>query len=160
MKMYKKLHLISVLLLTMVAVVSLNSCKKETISGVELDEKQLVAGRLAGTWASPSAVVVPESVSTEVFGGMRLVFTTDEQGYPAAFTAKDCPIIFSNTAGTWNINGTEEQATVSLTGITPVDEMDIKISGQHMVLSFHMGWENTETGETGQGDFSVTLTRQ
>jgi len=145
---------------SLLLILSLGACKKEMISGTELDQDQLVAGRLAGTWAKPTQVVVPEQVSDQVFGDMRVVFTTDEKGYPASFIAKDCPIIFSNDAGSWKIAQADGKSKVLLTGVTPVDEMEAKISGTNLVLTFHMGWENTETGATGKGDFSVTLVRQ
>ena len=146
--------------LAVLLLLSLVGCKKDLISGVALDQEQLIAGRLAGTWAKPTQVLVPEQVSDQVFGDMRIVLTTDDKGYPASFIAKDCPIIFSANAGTWNVAHTDGKSKLLLTGVTPVDEMEAKISGSNLILTFQMGWENTETGATGKGDFSVTLVRQ
>ena len=137
----------------------LSSCKENPISTTELDDIQLVAGRIDGTWGKPSGIETPDDLPAEIFGDMRLVFTTDNDGYPAQFMAKDCPIVFSSSAGTWSVSGTETSATVSLSEVLPVDEITIAVTGTTMTISFYMGWENTETGETGQGDFRVTLTR-
>ncbi|RKD88257.1 hypothetical protein [Mangrovibacterium diazotrophicum] len=137
----------------------LSSCKENPISTTELDDVQLVAGRIDGTWGDPSGIETPDDLPTEIFGDMRLVFTTDNDGYPARFVAKDCPIVFSSSASTWSVSGTESSATVSLTDVSPVDEIAVVVTGTTMTISFYMGWENTETGETGQGDFRVTLTR-
>jgi len=137
-----------------------SSCEKEVMNGTVGNPEQLLAGRISGTWANPVQIVTPQEVPAEVFGEMRLVFTMDESGNPKAFLGKDCPIVFSASESTWSVSGTEEQAKVSLQGTTPVDEFDVKVNANSMTLSFYMGWENTETGETGKGDFRVTLSRQ
>lgn len=149
------------LVLLVAGVAGLTSCKKDVVRHQVLSREQLVAGRMDGTWTNPSNIVTPENVPPDVFGNMRLVFTTDESGNPLKFLAQDCQIIFGNTgAGTWTINGTEESAKVNLKGIGPVDEFDIRVGSSTLTLSFYMGWENTDTQEKGQGDFRVTLTRQ
>lgn len=150
---------ISFLALMVLAVVGLNSCKDDQIV-TKMDLEQLVPGRLGGTWAKPTNIVTPEGVPAEVFGAMRLVFTTDESGKPSEFLGQDCPIIFSGSAGSWAVSGTQEGAKVKLTGVTPVDEFEAKVSSSALTISFKMGWENTDTGVKGQGDFSVTLKRQ
>lgn len=137
-----------------------SSCEKEVINGTVGNQEQLLIGRISGTWAKPAQIITPAEVPAEVFGDMRLVFTTDESGKPKAFLGKDCPIVFSATESTWTASGTEEQAIISLEGTTPVDEFNVKVNANSMTLSFYMGWENTETGETGKGDFRVTLSRQ
>lgn len=137
------------------------SCKKDKIQHTVLSPEQLVSGRLSGTWAVPSNLVTPDNVPPEVFGGMRLVFTTDELGAPSKFLAQDCPIVFGNAgAGSWTVTGTQDSAVVNVTGVEPVDEFSVKINGRALTLSFYMGWENTDTKETGKGNFQVTLTRQ
>ncbi len=146
-------------LLLLLMLAGLSACKEEVFP-VGLDAEQLVAGRLDGTWAKPTNIVTPDEVPAEVFGAMRLVFTTDETGYPSRFLAKDCPIVFAGTDATWKVTGSGDDATVTLTGVSPVDEFKAKVSSTALTLTFHMGWENTDTGETGQGDFSVTLARQ
>ncbi|MFC3198734.1 hypothetical protein ACFOET_14020 [Parapedobacter deserti] len=138
----------------------MSACKKDAIRQHGLDAEQLVAGRLDGTWANPSSIITPDDVPAEVFGAMRLVFTTDDAGYPAQFIAKDCPIVFSATAGTWGVSGNENEAKVTLTGVEPVNEFTARLSTTTLTLSFFMGWENTDTGDMGKGNFSVTLTRQ
>jgi hypothetical protein len=148
-----------IIALCMLVVLGLNACTEAPIV-TSLDGEQLVAGRLGGTWAKPTDIVTPAGVPAEVFGAMRLVFTTDQEGQPAKFLAQECPIIFGTTEGEWDITGTQENGNVKLTGITPVDEFVIKVSSNNLRISFKMGWENTETGATGQGDFSVTLSRQ
>ncbi|MBE8722622.1 hypothetical protein [Sphingobacterium pedocola] len=137
-----------------------SSCEKDLINGTVGNPEQLLAGRISGTWAKPVQIITPTEVPAEVFGDMRLVFTMDESGNPKAFLGKDCPIVFSATESTWSVSGTEEQAKITLSGTTPVDELDVKVNANSMTLSFYMGWENTETGETGKGDFQVTLSRQ
>jgi hypothetical protein len=149
----------SLIALCVLIVIGLSACKDDVVVG-SLDAEQLVAGRIGGTWAKPSNIVTPAGVPAEVFGAMRLVFTTDSEGKPAQFLAQDCPIIFGPDAGTWDVSGTQDDAKVKLTGVTPVDEFSAKVSSGSLVISFRMGWENTETGDTGQGDFSVTLNRQ
>ena len=139
---------------------ALGACEKDLVRDHGLDAEQLIAGRLDGTWGDPTAIITPNDVPNEIFGDMRLVFTTDTDGYPAQFSAKDCPIVFDSEAGTWSVTGTADSAKVSLAGVGPVDEFDIRVSATSLTLSFHMGWENTDTGEKGEGDFSVMLTRK
>lgn len=137
------------------------SCTKDKINREVPDPEQLVSGRLAGTWASPSNVVTPNNLPPEVFGAMRLVITTDASGAPAKFLAQDCPIVFgTGGAGTWTVTGTQDSATVKVVGVEPLDEFTAKVTGSTLTLSFYMGWENTDTKVTGEGDFKVTLTRQ
>ncbi|GGG82214.1 hypothetical protein GCM10007415_13790 [Parapedobacter pyrenivorans] len=138
----------------------LGGCEKDFVRDHGLDADQLVAGRLDGTWGDPTSIVTPDDIPNEIFGGMRLVFTTDADGYPAQFSAKDCPIVFGSEAGTWSVSGTPDSAKVVLSGVAPVDEFDIQVSSTSLTLSFYMGWENTETGEQGEGEFSATLTRK
>lgn len=145
--------------LLMLVTLGLGACKDDVLL-TPLDSEQLVSGRLGGTWAKPTNIVTPDGVPAEIFGSMRLVFTTDGSGKPAQFLGQECPIIFSGSAGTWQVSGTQDEASIQLTGITPVDEFKAKISSTALVISFKMGWENTETGVTGEGDFSVTLSRQ
>ena len=145
--------------LFVLVVMGLSSCKDDALSE-QMDPADLASGRLGGTWAKPTSIVTPEGVPAEVFGAMRLVFTTDEAGKPSQFLAKDCPIVFGSSAGTWAVTGTQEDAKITLTGVTPVDEFTAKVSSGTLTLSFKMGWENTDTKATGQGDFSVTLSRQ
>lgn len=149
----------SLMALLVLVGVGLNSCKDDALV-TTLDGEQLVAGRIGGTWAKPTNIVTPAGVPAEVFGSMRLVFTTDGKGQPSNFLGQDCPIIFGATEGTWTVSGTQDGAKVKLTGVTPVDEFDAKVSSAALTISFKMGWENTDTGVTGQGDFSVTLSRQ
>lgn len=151
-----KSNLIALLVLV---VIGLSGCKDDVQVGT-LDAELLTPGRIGGTWAKPTNIVTPGGVPTEVFGAMRLVFTTDDSGMPAKFLAEDCPIIFGPSAGTWSVTGSQQEAKVKLTGVTPVDEFTAKVSSGALTISFRMGWENTETGVTGQGDFSVTLSRQ
>ncbi|RYF26633.1 MAG: hypothetical protein EOO42_01005 [Flavobacteriales bacterium] len=159
--MTKKSNLRINLILVLALMLGLSSCTKETLQPDSLTGDQLTAGRLDGTWASPTAIVTPETVPAEVFGAMRLVFTTDGQGNPVGFIAQDCPIIFGNASqGTWRVSGTAENAKVNLTGAGPVDDFNVKVTSTSMILSFDMGWENTETKATGKGNFKVTLTRQ
>lgn len=144
------------------ALVLLGACKKDELpANSNLTGDKLTAGRLNGTWASPRDIVTPETVPAEVFGGMRLVFTTDDTGNPSKFIAKNCPIVFSEaTPADWSVTGTADSAKVKLTGISPVDDFDVKVSSNTLTLSFFMGWENTDTKETGKGSFKVTLVRQ
>lgn len=151
--------LVLVLLVTVVTGVA--SCTKDKITRNVPGADELVSGRLAGTWASPSNIVTPDNLPPEVFGAMRLVFTTDATGAPSKFLAQDAPIVFGNAgAGTWTVTGTQDSAIVKVTGIEPLDEFTAKVTGSTLTLSFYMGWENTDTKVTGQGDFRVTLTRQ
>jgi len=140
----------------------LSSCKKDELpANSNLTGDKLTAGRLNGTWASPRDIVTPPTVPAEVFGTMRLVFTTDEAGNPSKFIAKNCPIIFTEATPTdWSVTGAADSAKVKLTGINPVDDFDVEVSSNTLTLSFFMGWENTETKETGKGSFKVTLARQ
>ena len=149
-----------IIILVMGLLMMFNSCTEETISMSNLDAEQLIAGRIDGTWANPSNIVTPNSVPPEIFGNMRLVFTTDAKGYPAQFIAKECPIVFSSYESSWSVTGTDSNARVSLADVSPVDEMNVTVTSTSLTLSFYMGWENTETGETGEGNFSVTLTRK
>ncbi len=147
-------------MLVMGLLVAFNACREESISMSALDAEQLIAGRIDGTWTDPSNIITPSTVPPEIFGNMRLVFTTDAKGYPAQFIARECPIIFSSSEGSWSVTGTDADASVSLSGVSPVDEMKVTVTSKSLTLSFYMGWENTETGETGEGNFSVTLTRK
>ncbi len=156
-----RLNLKLFLVLLLAGIAGLTSCTKDKLRHEVLSAEQLVSGRLAGTWANPGNIVTPDNVPPEVFGGMRLVFTTDEAGNPSKFLAQDCPIVFGNAgAGTWTITGTQDSATVNVTGVEPLDEFSVKVTGSTLTLSFYMGWENTDTQATGKGDFQVTLTRQ
>jgi hypothetical protein len=159
--MTKKINLRNVFI-ALTAMMMLNSCSKEVLRpDVLLTGDQLTAGRIDGTWASPSNIVTPATVPAEVFGTMRLVFTTDAAGNPSKFIAQNSPIVFTNAmAANWKVTGTAESASVKLTGITPVDDFKVKVSSNTMTVSFFMGWENTDTKETGKGNFKVTLTRQ
>ena len=142
-------------------IAGLNSCSKEVVHPGSLAGDQLTAGRLDGTWASPRDIVTPTNVPPEIFGSMRLLFTTDGAGNPSKFIAQDCPIVFTNgTMGSWKITGTADSAKVNLTGITPVDDLNVKVSSGFLTISFFMGWENTDTKAKGSGNFKVTLARQ
>lgn len=147
--------------LLLAGIVGVTSCTKEKLKHEVLAPEQLVSGRIAGTWAVPSNIITPDNVPPEVFGGMRLVFTTDETGTPSKFLAQDCPIVFGNSgAGSWTVTGTQDSALVNITGVEPLDEFSVKVTASTLTLSFHMGWENTDTKATGKGDFRVTLARQ
>ncbi len=148
------------MLFALIGILGMGSCKKEPLHSGQLNPEQLVAGRIYGTWTNPRDIVTPENVPAEVFGAMRLVFTTDEAGNPSKFMAQDCPIVFGNATGTWGVSGSEDNAKVTLKGVEPVDNLDVKITSTSLTLSFYMGWENTDTKETGKGNFRVTLTRQ
>lgn len=150
------------LLVMLIAVMAgTTSCTKNKLQHEVLSPEQLVSGRMTGTWAVPSNIVTPDNVPPEVFGNMRLIFTTDETGAPSKFLAQDCPIVFGNSgAGSWTVTGTQDSALVNVTGIEPLDEFSVKVTGSTLTLSFFMGWENTDTKATGQGNFKVTLTRQ
>ena len=139
---------------------ALSSCEKQAILEHGLDEIQLAAGRVAGTWTSPSSIKTPDGVPSDIFGDMRLLFTTDKEGYPGKFVAKNCPIVFSSDAENWAITLKEDNNEISLTDIVPVDVFSFKVNASTLTISFHMGWENTETGEQGEGDFSATLIRK
>lgn len=155
------LRAIVMVLAALILVAGASSCSKEMLRPDSLSGDQLIAGRLDGTWAAPRDIVTPATVPADVFGAMRLVFTTDELGNPSKFIAQDCPIVFSNaTVGTWRVTETADSAKVNLAGIGPVDDFDIKVTSSSLTLSFFMGWENTDTKETGKGKFKVTLTRQ
>jgi len=160
--MAKKLNLkfAFTMLVALIGTLGMSSCKKDLLQPGGLNQGQLVAGRIYGTWANPRDIVTPKNVPAEVFGAMRLVFTTDEAGNPSKFMAQDCPVVFGNTTGTWGISGDENKAKVTLISVEPVNDFDVKISSTSLTLSFFMGWENTDTKETGKGNFSVTLTRQ
>jgi hypothetical protein len=151
-----------IVLMALIVAAGVSSCSKDMLRpGGNLNANQLVAGRLDGTWTTPRDIVTPQSVPPEVFGSMRLVFTTDDAGNPLKFMAHDCPIVFTNaTAGNWSVTPTADSTKVSLTGVGPVDDFSIKMASNSMTLSFFMGWENTDTKETGKGNFKVTLTRQ
>ncbi|HRP32001.1 MAG TPA: hypothetical protein PKV73_08920 [Agriterribacter sp.] len=150
-----------IVILFIAGITGVTSCKKDIPQHNIPKEEDLVAGRISGTWAMPSNMVTPANVPPDVFGTMRLVFTTDEAGKPAKFMAQNSPIIFGNTGiGSWTVAGTQDSALVNLVGVGPVDEVKVKVTTSTLTLSFFMGWENTDTKATGQGDFSVTLTRQ
>lgn len=156
-----KLNVKLFVVLLVAGIAGMASCTKEKLRHEMLSPEQLVSGRLAGTWASPGNMVTPDNVPPEVFGGMRLVFTTDASGSPSKFLAQDCPIVFGTAgAGAWTVTGTEDSALVKVTGVEPLDEFTVKVTGSTLTLSFYMGWENTDTKATGQGNFKVTLTRQ
>lgn len=149
------------LVLVLAGVTGASSCEKDKFNHEVLDAEQLVSGRIAGTWGNPSNIVTPDNLPPEVFGTMRLTFTTDASGKPSKFLSQNCPIVFGNAgAGTWTVTGTQDSAMVKLVGIDPLDEFSVKVAGSMLTLSFYMGWENTDTKVTGKGDFRVTLTRQ
>jgi hypothetical protein len=155
------LQKIFTVLLAFAGLAMLSSCAKDVMRPDPLSGDLLTSGRLDGTWTTPTNMVTPDNVPNEIFGAMRLVFTTDEAGKPFQFMALDCPIIFSSaTPGTWQVSGTADSAKVNLTGPGPVDDFDIKVSSELLTLSFFMGWENTETKASGKGNFKVTLSRQ
>ncbi|MGV8880317.1 MAG: hypothetical protein ACOH2A_14955 [Sphingobacteriaceae bacterium] len=161
--MIKRIDLNSVfiVLVALIVVSGISSCAKDTLHPDSLNANQLIAGRLDGTWTTPRDIVTPENVPAEIFGSMRLVFTTDASGNPAKFMAQDCPIVFGITqANSWTVSGVADSAKVNLTNIGPVDDFNIKVSSNSMTISFFMGWENTDTKATGKGNFKVTLARQ
>lgn len=148
-------------MLLVAGITGVTSCTKEKLKHEVLNPEQLVSGRIAGTWAVPGNMITPDNVPPEVFGGMRLVFTTDDTGAPSKFLAQDCPIVFGNSGvGSWAVTGTQDSALVKVTGVEPLDEFSVKVTGSTLTLRFYMGWENTDTKATGQGNFQVTLTRQ
>ncbi len=148
-----------VILSIVVLAIAINSCEDNPIVEHGLDAEQLVAGRIAGTWANPSNITTPGNVPAEVFGEMRLRFTTNGDGYPNQFIASGCPIVFSSEAGAWSLAVSDSKSKVTLNEVVPVDEFSIEVSSSNLTISFYMGWENTETGETGEGEFSATLRR-
>lgn len=149
------------LVLLVAGIVVTTSCTKERLKHEVPSAEQLVSGRLAGTWAVPSNIITPDNIPSEIFGNMRLVFTTDETGQPSKFLAQDCPIIFGNAGtGTWTVAGTQDSALVNVVGVEPVDAFSINVTSSTLTMSFYMGWENTDTKVTGKGNFRVTLTRQ
>ena len=161
--MKKRFNLRSVLimLVALIAIAGVSSCSKDTLHASNLSATQLVSGRLDGTWTTPTNIVTPATVPADIFGSMRLVFTTQKNGDPLKFIAHDCPIIFDNaTAGTWAVTSTADSTRVKLTGVGPVDDFSVKVSSNFMTISFYMGWENTDTKATGKGNFKVTLARQ
>lgn len=135
------------------------SCEEAKIIEHGMDAEQLTAGRIAGTWGAPSNIVTPGNVPAAVFGEMRLLFTTNSEGRPDKFSAKGCPIVFSDGATDWSVSLTEDIAKINLADVVPVDEFKASASSSSLTISFYMGWENTETGETGEGEFSATLRR-
>lgn len=140
-------------------VLAFQSCEKDKIIEHGMDAEQLAAGRIAGTWGSPSNIVTPENVPAAVFGEIRLLFTTNSEGRPDKFIARGCPIVFSDAASDWSISLTEDNVKVNLTDVVPVDEFKALANSSSLIISFYMGWENTETGETGKGEFKATLKR-
>ena len=151
----------SLTLLTCLAILSmLSACEEDKVIEHGYDDIQLIAGRVAGTWSNPTNIVTPVTVPSAVFGDMRILFTTDENGYPANFIASGAPIVFSSIPGTWTVNQTSDKISITLSEITPVDDFNIEVNSSNLVISFYMGWENTETGEKGEGEFSATLSRQ
>ena len=145
--------------MSMLILLSMVACKKEVLHD-KIESGKLIAGRMSGTWAAPMNMETPPEVPKEIFGNMRLVFTVDESGNPKEFLAQDCPIVFNGTTSTWTVTGTEDDIDLKLAGTSPVDELKAKIKGNQLTLTFYMGWENTETGKTGKGDFSIILVRQ
>lgn len=140
-------------------VLAFQSCKDESIIEHGLDAEQLAAGRIAGSWGSPSNIITPNNLPDEIFGDMRLVFTTDADGYPDQFIAKGSTIVFSSEAGNWSVDTSGDIPAVTLTDVVPVDEFTASAGSNSLIISFYMGWENTDTGETGEGEFSATLSR-
>lgn len=138
---------------------ALNSCQDESIIEHGLDAEQLVAGRIAGTWSLPTDIVTPGNVPTAIFGNMRLRFTTTKAGYPDKFIATGCPIIFSSEASTWSVTLTNEATDLTLSDVVPVDVFNVEVNSSTLTISFYMGWENTETGESGEGEFRANLKR-
>jgi|GEM_PF-1627996 hypothetical protein len=159
---FRDIYTVAVVLFFSMLLASLQSCKEEEIVGLDLDTQQLLAGRIDGTWASPSKLVLPDNLPDEIFGSMRLVFTTDDNGYPKQFYAENCPIVFSSSISNWTLVNSNQDSTsvVTLGNVTPVDSFKVSVNASYLTLSFYMGWENTDTGDAGQGNFSVTLTRQ
>lgn len=155
--MIKKFKLI--ILYFPILFVGLYSCKEDTINRIVPKGEQITIGRLSGTWANPTKIITPEGVPSEVFGEMRLTFTTDNYGNPDKFLAKKSPIIFSEKPGLWEITG-DDFNKVFLSNVEPIDEFEIEITSTTLKIKFYVGWENTETGETGEGNFGVTLTRK
>ena len=152
------IHTIIILLAITFFIVQ-NSCKEDIISEHGLDAEQLIAGRIDGTWANPTDIVVPDSLPDEIFGDMRLVFTTDNS-YPSQFYAENCPVVFSSSVSNWSVSQLDSTAVVTLEDISPVDSFIVKVNSSNLIISFYMGWENTDSGDTGEGNFSVTLSRQ
>ncbi|MBN8786235.1 MAG: hypothetical protein J0I84_04045 [Terrimonas sp.] len=156
-----KLNVKLFLMLLIAGITGAASCTKDKLKHEVLSPEQLVSGRIAGTWTNPGNIVTPGNVPPEVFGAMRLVFTTDAEGKPSKFLAEGCPIVFGTAgAGSWTVTGAQDSAMVNIVGVEPLDEFSVKVTGSTLTLSFYMGWENTDTKETGKGDFKVTLTRQ
>lgn len=149
------------LLAALIGLAGFSSCTKEILRPDVLSGNQLIAGRLDGTWTNPVDIVTPAGVPPEVFGTMRLVFTTDESGNPSKFIAQDCPIVFTNAVpGSWQVTAIADSAQVKLAGVGPVDDFRVRVSANSLNLSFFMGWENTDTKATGKGNFKVRLSRQ
>lgn len=139
--------------------IALVACETYTVQEHGMDDEQLSGGRLVGTWGEPHAIVTPDGVPAGVFGKMRLVFTVDDNGYPEQFYSTNAPIVFTSGVGEWRYTTEGDYSNITLDQTVPVDNMNVEVSSETLSISFFMGWENTETGETGQGDFSVSLSR-
>ncbi len=148
-----------VIILNVILISQLTSCKDDSLDDNSLDSEQLIAGRIDGTWANPDNIITPDGLPDEIFGDMELTFTTDEDGYPSLFLARNCPVVFSSSTSNWSVNQSDS-TVVSLEDVSPVDEFTVEVSSTNLIISFYMGWENTDTGDTGEGQFSATLTRQ
>lgn len=159
--MKARVHYIHTIIIVLAAIffITQNSCKDDIISEHGLDAEQLLAGRIDGTWANPTNIVVPDSLPDEIFGDIRLVFNTADS-YPNQFYAENCPIVFSTSMSKWSVVQMDSTAVVTLEDVSPVDSFNVEVNSSHLTISFYMGWENTDSGDTGEGNFSVTLSRQ
>lgn len=147
-------YLIALFLLLITA-----ACEKDLSNESLIDRDQLAVEQLSGTWGRPFNVQTPGTVPPEIFGNIRLLFLTDASGNPTEFLASDCPIIFNNEQSHWSTSTTDSGIQIKLSEVGPVDNFSAILDGTTLTLSFYMGWENTETGATGAGDFQVSLSR-
>ncbi len=133
-------------------------CEDQSIYESNLDEQQIIAKSLTGTWESPINVKTPDDVPKSIISKLRLIFTVDENGMPNEFFSEGATDVFKSTTGTWNFPD-NDISRITLAGIEPITEFNIDTSvNNKLKIWFNSTWRDTE-GNSGEGLFEVTLIR-
>ena len=153
-----KMKNLAIVILFLAASILLSSCEEEKIYESNLDEMQIVAKNLSGTWVSPREVRTPDDVPKSIISKLRLVFTVDENGMPDKFFSEGATDVFKSEAGTWSFVDNDVNK-IQLEGIGPIAQFNIDTSVvNRLKLWFTTTWRDTD-GNSGEGLFEVIMVR-
>lgn len=149
---------LAIMIIFLAASLLFGSCEEEKIYESNLDEMQIVAKNLSGTWETPRDVKTPDDVPKSIISKLRLVFTVDENGMPDKFFSEGATDVFKSETGTWGFVD-NDVTKIRLEGVGPIAQFNIDTSVvNRLKLWFTTTWRDTD-GNSGEGLFEVTMVR-